>query len=80
MNDKNFNEWLEERNKVAISGKYEDYEKFCEKYNLPQAPNNEVFEIMIHKIRANIVKGIPKEMQEESKKWLSEHNYDYKIY
>jgi len=73
--EKRFKQWLEDRNKVAISGKYEDYEKFCKKYNTLQAPNNEVFEIMIHKIRANITKGIPKEMQEESKKWLLEHNY-----
>ena len=69
------NEWLKERNKFAISGKYEDYAKLCKKYNIPQAPNNEVYEIMLHKIRANITKGIPKEMQEESKKWLLEHNY-----
>ncbi len=72
---KNFDMWLEDRNKVAISGKYEDYEKFCKKYNTPQAPNNEVFEIMIHKIRANITKGIPKEIQEESKKWLLDNGY-----
>lgn len=70
-----FNEWLKERNEVAISGKYEDYEKYCKKYGIPQAPNNEVFEIMIHKIRANITKGIPKEMQKESMKWLKEHGY-----
>lgn len=73
--NKNFNEWLEDRNKVAISGKYEDYEKFCKKYNIPQATNNEVFEIMIHKVRANITKGIPKETQEESKKWLLDNGY-----
>ncbi len=70
-----FDKWLEDRNKVAISGKYEDYEKFCKKYNIPQAPNNKVFEIMLHKIRANITKGIPKEMQEESKQWLLENGY-----
>ena len=73
--NKNFNEWLEDRNKIAISGKYEDYEKFCKKYNIPQAPNNDVFEIMIHKVRANITKGIPKEMQEESKRWLLDNDY-----
>lgn len=69
-------QFLEDRNKVAISGKYEDYEKFCKKYNTPQAPNNKVFEIMIHKIRANITKGIPKKMQEDSKKWLLDNGYD----
>lgn len=68
-------QWIEDRNKVAISGNYEDYKKYCKKYNTPQAPNNEVFEIMIHKIRANITKGIPKEMQEESKKWLLDRGY-----
>ena len=72
---KQFNQWLKDRNKFAISGKYEDYERYCKKYNIPQAPNNEVFEIMLHKIRANIEKGIPKEMQEESKNWLLEHGY-----
>ena len=71
-----FNEWLKDRNKVAISGKYEDYEKFCKKYNIQQAPNNKVYEIMIHKIRANITKGIPKKMQEESKKWLLDNGYN----
>lgn len=75
MTNRKFEQWLDERNKVAISGKYEDYEKFCKKYNVPQAPNNEVFEIMLHKIRANITRGIPKEMQEESKKWLLERGY-----
>ena len=75
MINKNLNEWLEDRNKVAISGKYEDYEKFCKKYNIPQCPNNEVYEIMLHKIRANITKGIPKEMQEESRLWLLENGY-----
>lgn len=73
MND--LKKWIKERNEVAISGKYEDYEKFCKKYNIPQAPNNEVFEIMINKIRANITKGIPKKMQEDSIKWLNENGY-----
>lgn len=72
---KNINKWLEDRNKVAISGKYEDYVKYCKKYNLPIAPNNEVFKIMIHKVRANITKGIPKEMQIESIRWLKENGY-----
>lgn len=76
--EKRFNQWLEDRNKVAISGKYKDYKKFCKKYNIPIAPNNEVFEIMIHKIRANITKGIPEEMREESKNWLL--NNGYKIF
>lgn len=75
MTNREFEQWLEERNKVAISGKYEDYEKFCKKYHIPQAPNNKVFEIMIHKMRANITRGIPKEMQEESKKWLTDNGY-----
>ena len=68
------NKWLKDRDKVAISGKYEDYEKFCKKYNVPQAPNNEVFEIMIHKMRANIT-TIPEEMQKNSFQWLLEHGY-----
>ena len=70
----NLNKWLKDRDKVAISGKYEDYEKFCKKYNIPQAPNNKVFEIMIHKMRANIT-TIPKEMQKNSKKWLLDNGY-----
>ena len=61
---KELEQFLKDRNKIAISGKYEDYEKFCKKYNTPQAPNNEVFEIMIHK-----------EMQEESKKWLLDRGF-----
>ena len=75
MTNREFEQLLEERNKVAISGKYEDYVKYCKKYKCPIAPNNKVFEIMIHKIRANITKGIPKEMQEESKQWLINHGY-----
>lgn len=73
--EKTFKQWNEDRNKVVISGKYEDYEKFCKKYDIPQAPNNEVFEIMIHKARANITKGIPKKIQKESKKWLLDNGY-----
>lgn len=53
-------EFIKDRNKTVISGKYEDYQKFCKKYNISPAPNNEVFEIMLHKVRVNISKGIPK--------------------
>lgn len=67
-------EWLKDRNDFAISGKYEDYIKFCKKYNSPICPNNEVYEIMLHKIRANIT-TLPKNMQEESKKWLKDRGY-----
>ena len=28
-------QWIEDRNKVAISGNYEDYKKYCKKYNTP---------------------------------------------
>lgn len=76
MNNK-LKEYLKDRDKIAISGKYEDYKKFCKKYHITQAPNNEVFEIMIHKVRANIT-TLPKEIQEESKKWLLEN--DYKLF
>lgn len=71
-------EWLKDRNDFAISGKYEDYEKFCKKWHTPQTTDMKVYEIMLHKVRANITKGIPKELQEESKKWLLDH--DYKLF
>lgn len=73
--DEMFKDWTKDRNKVVISGKYEDYEKLCKKYDIRQAPNNEVFEIMIHKARAYLTKGIPKKMQKESKKWLLDNGY-----
>lgn len=72
--DKRLKQWLKDRDLVALSGKYDDYEKFCKKYKIPQAPNTKVFEIMIHKMRANIT-TIPKDIQEESKIWLLDNGY-----
>lgn len=73
------NDFIKDRNKMAKSGKYDDYVIFCKKYNLPYAKEKELFEITLHKIRVNLT-TLPKKMIEESKKWLLDRGYSIDVY
>lgn len=71
--------FVKERHEVLMTIDLDKAKKYCEKYGIPKASSDEVLLIGLHKARVHAT-DIPKDLREESVKWLIERGYSPNIF
>ncbi len=72
-------EFLKDRHEVLMTLDLDKAKKYCEKYDVPKASCDEALLIGLHKARLHAT-DIPKDLREESVKWLIERGYSTNIF
>lgn len=84
-NDKNFNQWLKERDAAVRSLDVGKFKAFVLKWQKKGAylrrplPSDHVCEITLRKMACNIT-TMPPDVVKQAREWLQERGYDTKIY
>lgn len=77
MKISNIEDYIEELKKVLLTKDYKELQKFAEEQQGLKMRDN-VAEITMHKMIYNRT-DMPRDMQEESKKWLNDRGYSEHI-
>ena len=83
MEDKEFNEWLKERDEVVLSFDTDKFKAFYKKWHKKgvyqlDMPSDMVIEITMRKCVCGLANP-PKDKLAEARTWLSEHGYSWGI-